>query len=140
MFYVKHIKSNFIELNVIGNSALVKFALQHQNEIWRGERWFIIPNNISSFPFVSLQNKHKQLPKSKCQSVYKNECQHSVHSFCFPGWLYVGNQAFINKTMLLLIDDNKQVRRMIRSLIEDLDGEIFECSGDVEAVASCNDR
>lgn len=42
--------------------------------------------------------------------------------------------------MLLIVDDNKQVRRMIRSLVEDLDGEIFECADGAEAVSACEDR
>jgi CheY-like chemotaxis protein len=39
--------------------------------------------------------------------------------------------------MLLIVDDNKKVRRMIRSLVEDLDGEIFECADGAEAVSAC---
>jgi CheY-like chemotaxis protein len=46
----------------------------------------------------------------------------------------------MNKTMLLIVDDNKKVRRMIRSLVEDLDGEIFECADGAEAVAACASR
>lgn len=41
--------------------------------------------------------------------------------------------------MLLIVDDNKQVRRMIRSLVEDLNGEIVECADGSEAVAFCTD-
>lgn len=42
--------------------------------------------------------------------------------------------------MLLIVDDNKQMRRMIRSLVEDLDAEIYECADGAEALASCRVR
>ena len=42
--------------------------------------------------------------------------------------------------MLLIVDDNKQVRRMIRSLVEDLDGDICECADGAEAVSACEVR
>ena len=42
--------------------------------------------------------------------------------------------------MLLIVDDNKQIRRMIRSLVEDLDGDIFECADGTEAVSACELR
>lgn len=42
--------------------------------------------------------------------------------------------------MLLIVDDNFQVRRMIRSLVEDLADEISECADGEEAVASCKER
>jgi len=42
--------------------------------------------------------------------------------------------------MLLIVDDNKQVRRMIRSLVEDLSSEIMECADGAEAVAFCELR
>lgn len=46
----------------------------------------------------------------------------------------------MNKTMLLIVDDNLQVRRMIRSLVEDLADEITECADGAEAVAACEMR
>jgi len=36
--------------------------------------------------------------------------------------------------MILMADDNKEVRRLIRSLIEDLDSEILECENGQEAM------
>ncbi len=41
---------------------------------------------------------------------------------------------------LLIVDDNKQVRRMLRSLVEDLDSDIFECADGTEAVSACEER
>jgi two-component system response regulator DesR len=37
--------------------------------------------------------------------------------------------------MILIADDNNDVRRMLRSLVEDLDPEIIECPNGQEAVA-----
>lgn len=42
--------------------------------------------------------------------------------------------------MLLIVDDNQKMRRMIRSLVEDLDAEIGECADGAAAVASCQTR
>ena len=50
------------------------------------------------------------------------------------------NWGKINKAMLLIVDDNKQIRRMIRSLVEDLDSDIFECEDGMEAVSACEQR
>lgn len=36
--------------------------------------------------------------------------------------------------MLLIVDDNKQVRRMIRNLVEDLDTEFCECEDGAQAL------
>lgn len=36
--------------------------------------------------------------------------------------------------MILLADDNKEVRRLIRSLVEDLESEILECENGQEAI------
>jgi len=38
--------------------------------------------------------------------------------------------------MLLIVDDNKQVRRMIRSLVEDLETEFCECEDGADALAA----
>lgn len=42
--------------------------------------------------------------------------------------------------MLLIVDDNNQVRRMIRSLVEDLDSDILECADGGEAISACHKR
>ncbi len=42
--------------------------------------------------------------------------------------------------MLLIVDDNKNVRRMIRSLVEDLAGDIVECADGSEAFSACEKR
>lgn len=42
--------------------------------------------------------------------------------------------------MLLIVDDNPKVRRMIRSLVEDLDSDIQECSDGDEAISACKAR
>lgn len=39
-------------------------------------------------------------------------------------------------SMILIVEDNSQVRRMIRSLIEDLDSEFCECEDGAEALAA----
>ncbi len=38
--------------------------------------------------------------------------------------------------MLLIVDDNKQVRRMIRNLVEDLETEFCECADGSEALSA----
>ena len=50
------------------------------------------------------------------------------------------NLSPINYTMLLIVDDNRQVRRMIRSLVEDLDADIGECADGAAAVSACEER
>lgn len=40
----------------------------------------------------------------------------------------------------MIVDDNKQVRRLIRSLVEDLAGEIVECADGAEAVSACGEQ
>jgi CheY-like chemotaxis protein len=42
--------------------------------------------------------------------------------------------------MLLIVDDNFQVRRMIRSLVEDLDADIRECADGAEAISACGEE
>lgn len=42
--------------------------------------------------------------------------------------------------MLLIVDDNKNVRGMIRSLVEDLAGDIVECADGSEAFSACEKR
>ena len=42
--------------------------------------------------------------------------------------------------MLLIVDDNQKMRRMMRSLVEDLDGDIRECADGAEAVSACEQR
>lgn len=39
--------------------------------------------------------------------------------------------------MLLIVDENKQVRRLLRSMVEDLETEILECADGEEAVSAC---
>jgi CheY-like chemotaxis protein len=38
--------------------------------------------------------------------------------------------------MLLIVDDNSQVRRMIHNLIEDLESEIYECEDGEQALSA----
>lgn len=38
--------------------------------------------------------------------------------------------------MLLIVDDNKQVRRMIRSLVEDLETEFCECDDGAQVLSA----
>lgn len=38
--------------------------------------------------------------------------------------------------MILIVDDNNEVRRMIRNLVEDLETEFFECSDGVQALSA----
>lgn len=40
--------------------------------------------------------------------------------------------------MILIVDDNQQVRRMIRDLIEDIDPDIIECEDGGEAIDAYN--
>jgi len=40
----------------------------------------------------------------------------------------------ITETMILIAEDNAEVRRMIRKLIEDIDTQILECSDGTEAI------
>jgi CheY-like chemotaxis protein len=42
----------------------------------------------------------------------------------------------MDNTMLLIVDDNKQVRRMIRSLVEDLETEFCECEDGSQALSA----
>jgi CheY-like chemotaxis protein len=43
------------------------------------------------------------------------------------------------KTMILIADDNPDVRRMIRSLLEEIDTEVAECADGVVAVEAFDD-
>ena len=38
--------------------------------------------------------------------------------------------------MILIVDDNRQTRQMIRSIIEDLDGDFCECADGRDALAA----
>jgi len=38
--------------------------------------------------------------------------------------------------MILIVDDNKEVRRMIRNLVEDLDADFCECNDGVQALSA----
>jgi CheY-like chemotaxis protein len=48
------------------------------------------------------------------------------------------NELFIQiiKSMILIVDDNNQVRRMIRNLVEDLDVDFCECEDGSEALSA----
>ena len=41
---------------------------------------------------------------------------------------------FLNRPMILIADDNADVRRMVRNLIEDIDPEIVECANGEQAI------
>jgi len=42
--------------------------------------------------------------------------------------------------MLLIVDDNKKMRRMMRFLVEDLDSDICECADGEAAISACEQR